>query len=237
MRWDYYNYVPVSEKKEAARKQLEKLLKKNPSMQPVIIEGRTIAKTFWGMAWNKNLESYADYTNRIGRGRSYVKNGMVLDLYIEEGRIGGLVAGSRKTPYRVEIKIAPLAKDRWRAISEVCGRRIGGVEELIEGKFPRAYAEVFLKQGTGLFPSPKDIRMSCSCPDWATLCKHAAAVLYAVGARLDVDPLLFFKLRGIGFGELVAKSAGEKMESMLKNAGRRTRRVIDDADVAGIFGV
>ena len=237
MRWGFYEYVPVAEKKESARKKLEQLRKKDPSMQPVTVCGRKIAATFWGAAWNRNLESYADFSHRLERGRSYIRNGMVLDLRIDEGRIRGLVMGSRKTPYKVEVDIDKLPERKWKAVAEECGRKIGGIDELVGGTFPKEYAEIFLNQEKGLFPSPKEIRFSCSCPDWAGMCKHVAAVLYGVGARLDTDPLLFFKLRGIDFGELIKRSAREKMESMLKNAHAKTPRILKDADIAGIFGI
>ncbi|MDR1916349.1 MAG: SWIM zinc finger family protein [Synergistaceae bacterium] len=235
--WGYRDYKPVSERRAEARVQLEKLKKKTPGISPVIITGSKIASTWWGVAWNKNLESYADYANRIGRGRSYVKNGMVLDLQISPGRISALVQGSRKTPYKVHIQIDKLSESRWNAIVGQIGRRFSGAAELAEGKFPEEMSQIFLKQGEGLFPSPKEIHLDCSCPDWAYMCKHIAAALYAVSARLDLDPLLFFVLRGIDFSDLLKKSVEEKISNLLKNADKKSRRVIDDADIAGLFGV
>ena len=237
MMWGFHDYVPVARKREKASEKLEQLRKKNPLIQPVVISGTKIATTFWGLAWNRNLESYADYAYRIERGRSYVRNGMVLDLRIGEGLAEGLVMGSRNDPYKVKTTIDKIAENKWKAISEECGRKIGGIEELAKGIFPREYAEIFLRQEKGLFPSPKEIQFSCSCPDWAGMCKHVAAVLYGIGTRLDTDPLLFFTLRGIDFNELIKKSVTEKMENMLKNAGARTPRVIKNADLADIFGL
>lgn len=233
----YYEYFPAAEKREEARKKLEKLRKKDPSIQPVTVDGNKIARTFWGISWNKNLESYADYENRIGRGKSYVKNGMVLDLRIEEGFAKGLVMGSRSAPYSVEIFIDKISQARWDAIRAVCSRKLDGIEGLIKGDFPKEYAELFLRQGEGLFPSPKEIRMKCSCPDWADMCKHVAALLYGIGTRLDNDPLLFFKLRRIDFGEFVKKSIEDKMESLLKNADKKTARVLDGIDLEDVFGL
>jgi uncharacterized Zn finger protein len=235
--YGYKPYKPVAEKKADAQKKLAKLKKKNPDISPIIIEGRKIAVTWWGIAWNENLESYADYANRIGRGRSYVKNGMVLDLQIGPGVINAKVSGSRKTPYDVLIRIDKLSEERWKAIVEQCSRRIAGISDLVEGKFPEDLAQIFLKQGSGLFPSPREIHLGCSCPDWAEMCKHVAAVLYGVGARLDSDPMLFFTLRSIDFSELLKKSVEEKINSMLKNAGRKSARTIDDADIAELFGL
>jgi uncharacterized Zn finger protein len=236
--WGYYPpYKPVGERKAEAAKQLEKLRKKNPDVSPVVIEGKKIARTWWGIAWNKNLESYADYASRIGRGSAYVKNGMVLDLQIKPCEIKALVQGSRKNPYDVLIKIDKLPAKKWDAIVEQCSRRIGGVAELAEGKFPEELAQVFCAPGQGLFPSPKEIHFECSCPDWAYMCKHIAAVLYGVGAKLDHQPALFFTLRDVDFSALLKKSVEEKMENMLKNADKKSERILEGVDLTGLFGI
>ena len=235
--WGYHEYETVAEKMAKAKKQLDKLKKKNPDMCPIVIEGRTIAKSWWGKAWTKNLESYADYSNRIGRGKSYVKNGFVLDLKIEEGLVNALVCGSRSAPYEISVEIKPLTKDKLEKMTKLCNNRINGLEELIEGKFPQALEDLFTKKEEGLFPSSKEIKFGCSCPDWAYMCKHVSAVLYAIGAKFDSDPTLFFKLRGIEFKLFLAKTVEEKMGSMLKNAGKQTERIISDQDAAELFGV
>lgn len=235
--YGFYEYVPVAEKREKAKKSLEKLKKKNPDILPIIIEGRTIASKWWGKAWNKNLESYADFSNRIGRGRSYVKNGAVLDLKIKEGKVCALVQGSGSKPYDVVISIDKLDKTKWEKVTEICNHKIDTMETLLAGKFPKEFDEMFSASKNGLFPSPKEIHFKCSCPDSARMCKHIAAVLYGVGARLDEDPILFFKLRDIDFQELLKKSMEEKMQSMLKNADKKSKRIIDDTDIFDLFGV
>jgi uncharacterized Zn finger protein len=235
--WGYYRYKPVSEMKAGAEKKLAKLKRNNPDISPVVIEGRKIASTWWGKAWNENLESYADYVNRIGRGKTYVRNGMVLDLRIKPGVVSALVSGSRSIPYDVLIEIDKLPEQKWKAIVEQCSRRIAGISDLAEGKFPEDLAQIFLKQQHGIFPSPSEIHLDCSCPDWAEMCKHVAATLYGVGARLDHDPTLFFTLRDINFSELLKKSVEDKIDSMLKNADKRSGRTIDDADITALFGL
>jgi uncharacterized Zn finger protein len=237
--WGYFEYKPVAEKKAEALKKLAKLRKKNPNISPVVINGRKIATTWWGVAWNKNLESYADYENRIGRGRAYVRNGMVLDLQIKPGVVSALVSGSTRTPYNVLIEIDELSEERWKTVAEQCSRRIDSISDLVEGKFPEDMAQIFLNQQQGIFPSPSEIHLGCSCPDWAEMCKHVAAALYGVGARLDDDPTLFFTLRNINFSELLKKSVEEKIDSMLKNANKKSGRTIDgaDTDIAGLFGL
>lgn len=235
--YDYYpRYVPVAEKKQKAMKQLEKMKKKNPDLTPVIIKGRAIATTWWGKAWNKNLEMYADYSNRIGRGRSYVRNGAVLDLKLEKGLARALVQGSRSKPYQIEIKISPLPPEQWESILNLCKHKIDSLTVLVEGKFPRELAELFTSEGKGLFPTAGEIDFSCSCPDWAGMCKHVTAALYSIGARFDEDPTLFFKLRNIEFDKLLRKTIEQKMQSLLENAGKKSSRVLDDNDVTALFG-
>ena len=236
MGWyDFGDYVPVAKKKENAEKQLAQLRKRDQNISPVIIEGRKITTTWWGTAWCKNLESYADFSNRLGRGSAYLKNGFVLDLKIDEGVIKGKVYGSNL--YDINIKIDKLSSKNKETVISAIGHRISSIEDLISGNFPQEFGDIFLTQHKGLFPSPKEICLGCSCPDWAVMCKHVAAVLYGVGARLDVDPLLFFKLRGVDVNEFIKKSIDEKMRNMLKNAGARTARVIENADIAGLFGI
>ena len=232
--WGYYSYKP--RKRQQPEKRLEQRRKLNPDFQPIIVSGK-LANTWWAQAWNDNLESYADYSNRIGRGRSYLRNGYVLHLDIKAGEVSALVQGSMATPYSVSVSIDPLPKAKWDNIVARCSRKIGSLEELVSGKFPHELMELFTNRGDGLFPSPQEIKFECSCPDWAYMCKHVAAVLYGIGARFDNDPALFFQLRNIDFAELLKKSVDEKMKSMLKNAGKATSRVMTDVDTLELFGV
>lgn len=233
----YPKYISAAEKQEKAAKSLAKLRKKNPDIEPIIIEGRTLAKSWWGKAWNLNLESYADYENRIDRGKSYVRNNMVLDLKITKGKVSAKVQGSRVKPYDVEILIDALDRDKWKHITSLCNNRIDSLEELLEGKFPKELEVLFKEKKYGLFPSPKEIHFDCSCPDWASMCKHVAAALYGIGTRLDADPMLFFELRDIDSKELVRKSVEQKLDSMLKNAGKKSKREIAEKDITEIFGL
>jgi uncharacterized Zn finger protein len=232
-----YTQETAAEKRAKARKQLEKLKAGDPGVQPVVIKGRTVAKTWWGKMWIENLKRYADYESRIDRGSAYVINGMVLDLKISAGRVDAIVAGSRRESYKVGVTVKNLSQHNWDAIVSVCGDGIANMEQLAAGRFPVEFAGLFTQKGKGLFPSPEEIRFSCECPDWAYMCKHVAAVMYGVGARLDEDPRLFFTLRDVDFTELLKKSAADKMESLLKNAGRKTERVLEGADINKLFGV
>ncbi|WP_353893628.1 hypothetical protein PRVXH_000380 [Proteinivorax hydrogeniformans] len=233
----YPKYVSAADKRAKIQKQVEKLKKKNPDIKPIVVEGRNISTTWWGKAWNKNLEIYADYTNRLSRGRSYVRQGAVLDLQIEKGKVNALVQGSGRSPYEVEIFIEPLEDDRWDYIVNSCGQKIDSFEELAKGKFPKQLAEIFTMQDEGLFPAEYEIELHCSCYDWANMCKHVTAVLYGIGAKFDEDPTLFFKLRDINFRLLMSKTIEQKMDSLLKNADKKSKRVIDDQDVSDLFGL
>lgn len=198
-------------------------------LHPVVITGREIAESWWGKAWCENLERYADYRSRIGRGKAYVRAGTVIDLQISKGRIDALVQGSRKSPYRVGITIKPMSKRRSGQVSKRCGSRIENMEELLSGNFPEDLRDLF--QGKdGLFPKPNEISFTCSCPDWARMCKHVAAALYGVGARLDGSPALFFELRGLDIGRFIDVSLEEKTDKLLKKAKRPSPRIIPEGE-------
>lgn len=230
-------YVSVAEKKAKADRQIAKLMKKDKNLAPVLLSGRTIAATWWGKAWVDNLESYADYANRIDRGRSYVRNHAVLDLKITEGQVQALVMGSSSKPYKISVTISPLPKRRWDEIIRLCDHRISSVEQLADGKFPKELSKIFTGKEYGLFPSPEEISFACSCPDYAYMCKHVAAVLYGIGARFDQSPLLFFQLRSLNYEELMRRSVESRLESMLKNAGQKTDRSLAEADIHDLFGI
>lgn len=224
-------YVPVAERKEKARKQAEKLRKKGDSLSPVVIAGRTIAATFWGKAWCQNLERYGDYENRIPRGRAYVRNGSVLDLKIGTARVDALVSGSHL--YSVTIEIRPLKAQVWKGAKKACTGRIGSLLELLQGKLSREVMEIVTRPRTGLFPEPAEISFRCSCPDWASMCKHVAAVLYGIGARLDREPELLFRLRDVDHRELIAAPTAADLAA---SPGMGDKMIAEE-DLAGIFGI
>ncbi|MDM8517519.1 SWIM zinc finger family protein [Desulfobacterales bacterium HSG16] len=238
MSYYYYApYVTVAEKKAKAAKKLAQLKKKNPGIEPITIEGRSIAKSWWGKSWNSNLERYADYTNRIARGRSYVRNGMVLDLKLDKGKVTALVQGTASKPYSITIKIKEIDKDTWKKIKKACQGKLDSLPKLLGGKIPKDLAEILTAKGKGLFPSPKEIKFNCSCPDWAYMCKHVAAALYGIGARLDNDPMLFFKLRNADVEDLVSEAVKNETREILDKAGKKSKRVIKNADLSDMFGI
>jgi uncharacterized Zn finger protein len=225
-------YVPVAERRRQAERKLAKLKKKGQSIAPVTIEGRTIATTFWGKSWCTNLERYSDYENRIPRGRTYVRNGSVVDLQIAKGEITAMVAGSEL--YKIKIAIAPVKTTRWKAICQDCAGTIDSLVELLQGRLAKGVMDRVCREGDGLFPSPTEIKLSCSCPDWADMCKHVAAALYGVGARLDQKPQLLFVLRGVDENELIA---GAGQDLTLTKAAPSAAKTLGDSDVAALFGL
>ena len=225
-------YVPVAERRRKAEKKLVKLKRKSQSVSPVMIVGRAIAKSFWGKSWCTNLERYSDYENRLPRGRTYVRNGSVVDLQLAKGKVSAMVSGSDL--YTVTITIAPVTATRWKAICRDCAGTIDSLVELLRGRLSKGVMDRVCREDDGLFPTPKEIKLSCSCPDWADMCKHVAAVLYGVGARLDEKPALLFELRGVDKNQLLA-NAGPKLS--LQKAVPATTKVLDDGDVAALFGL
>ena len=229
--WGYKPYVPVAERRANAAKQVKKLLKAGRTVSPVVIEGRRIAASFWGKAWCDNLERYSDYANRLPRGRTYVRNGSVVDLSIAEGRVEALVSGSQI--YKVRVDIAPATSQHWRAICDDCTGSIGSIVELLQGKLAKKVMERVCREGDGLFPASREIKMACSCPDWAGMCKHVAAVLYGIGARFDADPDALFTLRGVDRNELIALD----VDSSLTEKAKTNERVLANDDMAALFGI
>ena len=200
-------------------------------VSPVEIARRTIAATFWGNAWCSNLESYSDYANRLPRGRTYVRHGSVIDLQIEAGRVRALVSGS--DIYDVNIRIKPLARRRWTGIKAQCAGRIDSLVELLQGSISTRVMEVVTRRGEGLFPAPREISLGCSCPDWATMCKHVAATLYGVGARLDHAPELLFTLRGVDPAEMVEAAVDRPPPGVRSRSGR----VLESDELSSVFGI
>ena len=220
----------MAERRAAAERQAARLHKTGQELRPVQISGRTIAHTFWGKAWCQNLESYSDYANRLPRGRTYARNGSILDLQIGVGSVTALVSGSRL--YNVTLRIDPLPSERWGAIRGACSGQIDSLVELLQGALSKGVMERVTLRGSGLFPTPEELHLSCSCPDWAVMCKHVAATLYAVGARLDDEPEMLFSLRGVDPVEMF-EQAFDGVAGLRQAHGRR----LEVDDLSSIFGV
>jgi uncharacterized Zn finger protein len=235
MSWNHYGfrpYVSVAERRRKAALAMGKLAKKGKTIRPVQIEGRTIARSFWGKAWCDNLESYMDYENRLPRGRTYVRNGSVVHLDIRPGEIEATVSGSEL--YQVRISITPAAKAKWKRLCDDCSGAIGSLVELLRGRFSDHVMGIITRKETGLFPAPAEIALKCSCPDWATMCKHVAAVLYGVGARLDESPELLFMLRSVNHEELITQAAtATDLAGKTAAAGSE----LAESEIGAVFGI
>ncbi len=225
-------YVSVAERRKKAEKAAARARKSGADFSPIAAYRGAIAKTFWGKAWSDNLEAYGDYANRLPRGRTYVRNGSVIDLKINAGEVLAQVVGS--SLYQVAIKVTAVSAKQWQAIGADCAGSIDSLVELLQGKLSTAVMQRICTPTTGLFPAPKEISFSCSCPDSASMCKHIAAVLYGVGARLDHKPELLFSLRQVDAKDLVSQ-AGTGLPKSKK--GPAVGKVLDDSMLADVFGI
>ena len=234
MSW-YFDrpYVTVAERRREALAAAKKLSKDGRALAPVVLATKKIANTFWGKAWGDNLEAYSDFANRLPRGRSYIRNGAVIDLQITAGKVEALVQGSAL--YEIAIKFSTLAPQRWEIFKTRSAGKVTNLLDLLQGRLSKEILADITAQDAGLFPAPKEIGLSCSCPDWADMCKHIAAVLYGVGARLDEKPELFFILRGVDMEELLAAASTTATVSISGAMAPGTG--IDEADFSEIFGV
>lgn len=220
-------YVPVAVRQARAKQKMEKLRKKGMKIEPVEINGRKITQKFWGNKWCSHLENFADYENRLERGKTYARNGSICHLSIQKGCCEAMVSGSEI--YKVSVHIKTLIKDKWESIKKRCSGQIGSILELLQGKISDNVMENVADQNEGLFPGTKEMTFTCSCPDWADMCKHVAAVLYGVGNRLDHQPELLFLLRGVDPTELVSAQLSVDIDT-------RTDQ-LDGENLGDIFGI
>jgi uncharacterized Zn finger protein len=236
MAWGnvYGEYVSAAERRRKAAQLVKKLTAKGQRLDPISIAGNAIASTFWGKAWCKNLEQYSDFANRLPRGRTYVRNGSVIDLQIAPGKVTALVSGS--DIYKIAIGIKALPPARWEALKRASTGKITNLLDLLQGRLSKDMLTAITDASGGIFPESRELEFKCSCPDGAYMCKHVAAALYGVGARLDARPELFFILRAVDMQELIS-AASAQATAPLSGRGASKKRALADADLAGIFGV
>ena len=237
MRYFSSPYVSVAERLSLGREAAAKLSKKSGrAAAPVIIEGRAIAKSFWGCAWCNHLEAFSDYANRLPRGRTYARNGSIVDLFVAPGQVTALVQGS--SLYKIDIRFQPMKVERWQAFKQRSAGHVTNLIDLLQGKLSKEILADVTRLETGLFPTPSEIKMTCSCPDWAGLCKHLAAVLYGVGSRLDHQPELLFVLRGVEVAELIAAATASAAAGPLTGEAQTAAdSALAGEDLSALFGV
>ena len=224
-------YISVAKRRMLAAKKLKTMQKKGKKFNPITLEGRTIANTFWGKAWCDNLENYSDYENRLPRGRSYVRNGFVIDLQVTKGRVEAQVMGS--SLYQIVIQIKPMPESKWKKLIKACAGKIDSLIELLQGKFSNAIMSILIAKEAELLPSPHEISMSCSCPDHASMCKHIAAVLYGIGAAIDTQPEWLFSLRHVDHLQLIASATTNE----ILNTSQSGRTTIEESDLSTLFDI
>lgn len=237
MRYFSRPYVSAAKRQSLSKKAAAKLSKESGrATAPVVIEGRAIAKSFWGCAWCDHLETISDYENRLPRGRTYARNGSIIDLHITPGQVTALVQGS--SLYRIDIRFQPMQAERWQAFKQRSAGHVTNLIDLLQGKLSKEILADVTRRETGLFPAPSEIKMTCSCPDWAGLCKHLAAVLYGVGSRLDHQPELLFELRGVEVAELIAAATASAAAGPITGeAQTAAESALAGEDLSALFGV
>jgi uncharacterized Zn finger protein len=237
MRYFRRPYVSAAQRQSLRKKAAAKLSKDSGrAAAPIVIEGRAIATSFWGCAWCDHLETFSDYENRLPRGRTYARNGSIIDLHITPGRVTALVQGS--SLYRIDIRFQPMQTDRWQAFKQRSAGHVTNLIDLLQGRLSKEILADVTRRETGLFPAPSEIKMSCSCPDWAGLCKHLAAVLYGVGSRLDHQPELLFELRGVEVAELIAAATASAAAGPITGEARPAAdSALAGEDLSALFGV
>jgi uncharacterized Zn finger protein len=232
MDFSWKPYVPVAKRRERTARLVARLALAGETLSPVTAARGSIAKTYWGKAWCQNLERYSDYSSRLPRGRTYLRNGSVIDLKIQAGEVIAQVMGSDL--YRIQVKVSAVPAPHWQSLSRDCAQSIDSWVELLQGQLSTAVMERIARPGAGLFPSPREITFSCSCPDSATMCKHVAATLYGIGARLDTEPELLFRLRKVDSKDLVARVGEGGLPTQQRPAASR---ILDSSKLADVFGL
>ena len=199
MSWRYHEYFPRSTPK-AAKGGIKAQSKRGG-----------FAESWWAKRWIAVLESF-NIGARLGRGRSYARNGQVLSIDVEKGMVTARVQGSRTRPYDITLKVKPLSGADWKKLMKALSSQVIFAAKLLAGEMPQDIEQVFKEAGLSLFPDKlKDLETKCSCPDWSNPCKHIAAVYYLLGEEFDRNPFLIFRLRGMEREELLA-GLGERAE-------------------------
>ncbi len=225
--WDEERPRKVDLKALAAAK-LAELKAEGRDVHPVKASGRNLAKKFWGKAWMRSLAELELYYNTLSQGRTRLRSGCVLDVQVSPGQIEALVMGEYL--YEIRIEAAPPEAEQVADLRERCAGQIGSWIDLLKGEVSNDLMAILSEPESGLFPRPEEWRFSCTCTDWADMCKDVAAVLYAFGVLLDDQPELLFTLRNMRAEDLIpaAPTAAADGEDMLK---------ADDDKLSDIFGI
>jgi SNF2 family DNA or RNA helicase/uncharacterized Zn finger protein len=166
-------------------------------------------RTWWGQQWLKALDRI-DFSNRLPRGRSYANNGKVKNINFEDSGIRAKVLGSRSSPYDVAIIAPPFTEKEKKALVRGIKNDPLVLSQLLNRHLPNELLAIAETNHIKIFPQTwHDLKLNCSCPDWAVPCKHLAAVIYLVADEIDQNPFRVFSLHGF---DIVKELAKERLQ-------------------------
>ena len=206
-------------------------------LRPVIIEGSVIARSWWGKAWNENLEFYAEYSNLIGRGRSHVRSGAILGLQVSAGEVKALVRGSRAKPYAVQITIKKLNKNTWNQLTSACEGNLRSLEELLAGKFPEVSRRRVHAAKDRVVPITKGDRICASGRDGRACAGTLQRRSLASVPGLTKSQRSFLHSEVWDAADLIRRDVSSKAEDLLQKASKKSSRPIEGADLSAACGV
>lgn len=146
--------------------------------------------------WLLNAVTAQTDQGRITRGRSYARNGNVLGVDIQQGRIHADVAGSQNEPFHVSLQLPYRNGDDLSEVTAGLAEATNGLKQAQAGDIDEELLEILLTA------PGEDIRCYCDCPDSASACKHAVAVAEVAATKMDADPMMVFRLRGLDLVQL-----------------------------------
>jgi uncharacterized Zn finger protein len=219
------------------RRKLIAFEKKNPDITPFKIDSNTLASNWWAKAWNAHLKSHNFNSLQLEKGKLYFRCEALADLKIRNNQITGTVLGSNIEPYYSKITINPITKTKWLKITKLYEGHLELFEKVLDHQFPKELSEVFTNKSLGLFPTTKEITFECSCPSRLNLCKHTAVVLFAFGAKIDLDPQILFELRGVDFLKFMATSINKERLNLLKKTRKKNPKILEDTNLSELFNI
>jgi uncharacterized Zn finger protein len=193
---------------------------------PIARRTRRSGQTWWGRAWVEAMEQRARLDpNRLPRGRSYARQGAVGELTFKAGEVRAPVQGRRRSPYNARVRVVRFTEQEWDQVLAAISAQLGHTAAMLDGELPPEAAADVTGAGLDLLPGPGDLGLSCSCPDDADPCKHAAALCYLIADGLDADPFLLFLLRGRSRTEVLDGLRDRRRAAMSGRAGRPSSAV------------
>ena len=189
-------HLSAAARKALAEQERKRVLAENPDFIPLrVTHTQKLARSFWGQAWNRNLDTYQDYDTRFDRGRRHLRAGAVVNLQLIGPQVEAHVWDHRLYP--VSATFAPLDTEKWAAFRKDSAGEFDSLVALLQGKVSDTLLARIIDPQKGLFPERQALTYRCTCLDDAPLCEHIAAVLYGIGVCFDENAELFFSLRAI----------------------------------------